>query len=80
MDNTNGHRIFNGPYWKKLRAPVIPPTWVTEKVCPTTQQIYWQNGQDNYLMLYLTELEGNNIVTRLCPGSVRPTKGWLRYQ
>jgi len=78
MSNADGPRIFNDPDWKKLRAPVIPPTWVTEKVRRTTRPTYWENGQDEYLMLYYTELENDDIVTRLRPGSVQPVdEKWL---
>jgi len=81
--------IFNDPDWEQLRAPVVPFAWVVEKVRKTKQPVEWHNGQNrkdngtlpkgqrNWSMLYRTELENGEIVTRLLPGSAQPVKGWL---
>ena len=81
--------IFNDPNLEKLRAPVVPFEWVVEKVQKTKQPVEWQNGENrehdetlpkgqrNWLMFYRTELEGDEIITRLLPGSAQPVKGWL---
>ncbi len=62
----------------KLRAPVVPPLSVIEKLKQDGLPVRWQNGQDDYLMYYQTEYEGSEIVTRLLPGSAKPVEGWLQ--
>lgn len=82
--------IFNDPNWEKLRAPVVPFAWVVEKLKRTGRAVEWENGENrehdnslpsgnrNWLMRYRTEYEGEEIVTRLLPGSAQPVEGWLR--
>lgn len=82
------HAVLADPTWETMVAPVIPPTWIREHVLATGQSIYWENtgrisnGPDRgtYPMLYRTDKQGKNIVTRLCPGSLVPVQDWLRYE
>lgn len=79
-----GIKIFVDSRWKKLYAPVIPPTQIIKEILeykgekPLRDDVgYWQNGTGKWIMLYLTEIEGNEIVTHLRIGSVQPVAGWL---
>ena len=81
---------FNDSNWEKLKAPVVPPGWVIKKLQESGTPVKWENGnnreddqslpagQRNWLMLYRTEYDGDEIVTRLLLGSAQPVKGWLR--
>lgn len=79
--------FFDDPNWESLRASVIPPGWVVETLKETGEPVEWENPvyfDDGrvYYMYYRTEFDGDEIVTRLKPGSLQPNKrtakGWLR--
>lgn len=77
-------KIFCDPRWEEFYAPVIPPIQIIKKLLEGEENItlrkelgYWQNGTGKWIMLYLTEIEGNEIVTHLRIGSIQPVDGWL---
>ena len=78
MKSSDNVEIFVDPNWEQSEAPVVPPRKVVEKLQETGKPVWWENGTSKWLMLYRTECEGDKIITRLRPGSVQPTKGWLR--
>jgi len=85
MEHERPKNYFTAENWRLLQAPVVPPQWVVEKLQSTGVPVEWNNTQRygncpccEWPMRYLTEFEGQKIVTRLLPGSVQPTTGWLR--
>lgn len=84
LDCHEDTEFFNEPNWERLRAPVVPPTWVKEKVMKTRKPVYWENSatasEEFYPMYYRSEFDKfytYGIVTRLLPSSEQPTEGWL---
>lgn len=73
-DRHNEGPEFNDANWGKLRAPVFPFSWVIEKIKETGLPVEWENTG----MRYRSEYDGDEIVTRLLPGSPTPVRGWLR--
>lgn len=76
--STDGVALFFESNWERAVAPVVPPRKVVEELQETGKPVWWENGTSKWLMLYRTEFEGDKIITRLRPGSIQPTKRWLR--
>jgi phosphoribosylformylglycinamidine synthase PurS subunit len=84
MQHERPRAYFSDPEWRKRQAPVVPPTWVIDKVKTTGEPVEWNNTQHinncpccEWPFLYMTELEDGEVVTRLLPGSVAPVWDWL---
>ena len=77
MESTDGVKIFVDSDWERLRAPIVPPERIVEELRQTEKPVCWENGTGKWLILYRTEFDEINIVTRLRPGSIQPVDSWL---
>lgn len=69
--------LFCDPHWHILAAPVVVPASIAEQVHTTHSSVEWTSGEKRYPMLYRTQMEDGNLITRLLPGSSQPIRAWL---
>ena len=66
-------------YLRKYRAPVVPYTWVIEKVKRTGCPVLWENPQHSgWVAKYVSELRDGEVVTHVRVGSYKVSSDWLQ--